>query len=266
VLHVLERPVLTYSGVMTAPPPPPPSREQRQALQKQLHEIKPSDTTIPVEHLLEEGDPTTAILQVAQERRCDLIVMGTHGRTGLGRLLMGSVAEQSVRKAPCPVLTVKLPQPLVPLSEPLVPATACKGTSIAEALGPAHAALLEDLRQLGEATRPESGEGLAELRARLSATQTHITEHFRFEEQNGYMDAVQKREPRLERAIQQLSEEHGQLAQSLAVLIEQAKAATSLDEPFREAVRQWIKRVREHEARENELVQDAFDLDIGAED
>jgi nucleotide-binding universal stress UspA family protein len=44
---------------------------------------------------------------VAKETGCDLIVMGTHGRTGLGRLLMGSVAETVLRKAPCPVLTVK---------------------------------------------------------------------------------------------------------------------------------------------------------------
>lgn len=40
---------------------------------------------------------------------CDLIVMGTHGRSGLSRLLMGSVAEGAIRKAPCPVLTVKIP-------------------------------------------------------------------------------------------------------------------------------------------------------------
>ncbi len=127
VLHVLERPLLTYTGVMTAPPPPPPSAEQRQAVQEQLHRIKPPDPAIGVEHLLEEGDPATAILQVAQERRCELIVMGTHGRTGLGRLLMGSVAEQVVRNAPCPVLTVRLPQRLVPPSEAPVPATAGRG-------------------------------------------------------------------------------------------------------------------------------------------
>jgi nucleotide-binding universal stress UspA family protein len=127
VLHVLERPLLTYTGVMTAPPPPPPSVEQRQAVQEQLHRIKPPDSAIVVEHLLEEGDPATAILQVAQERRCELIVMGTHGRTGLPRLLMGSVAEQIVRKAPCPVLTVRLPQRQAPPSEAPVPAPAGGG-------------------------------------------------------------------------------------------------------------------------------------------
>jgi nucleotide-binding universal stress UspA family protein len=59
---------------------------------------------------LEEGDPVTQILRIAGEENCELIVMGIHGRTGLGRLLMGSVAEQVVRRAPCPVLTVKMPQ------------------------------------------------------------------------------------------------------------------------------------------------------------
>jgi nucleotide-binding universal stress UspA family protein len=132
VLHVLERPLLAYSGVMTAPPPPGPSAEQRQSVQQQLLRIKPADPAIGVEHLLEEGDPATAILQVAQERECQLIVMGTHGRTGLGRLLMGSVAEQVVRKASCPVLTVKTPQRQVPPSEEHVTAPASKDAEAAK--------------------------------------------------------------------------------------------------------------------------------------
>src|SRR5262249_7353893 len=82
--------------------------------------------------------------------------------------------------------------------------------SIAESLTRAHAALLEDLRKLAEATRPPTSEELAELRARLGATRAHLAEHFRFEEQNGYMDVVRKREPRLERTIQQLAGEHRQ--------------------------------------------------------
>jgi len=51
---------------------------------------------------------------VAAEVDASLIVMGTHGRTGLGRLLMGSVAEQVVRRAACPVLTVTRPVPIPP--------------------------------------------------------------------------------------------------------------------------------------------------------
>jgi DNA-binding transcriptional ArsR family regulator len=140
------------------------------------------------------------------------------------------------------------------------------GSSVAEALSRAHAAVLEDLRKLEEASRGASPEGLAELRARLGGTHTHLSEHFRFEEQNGYMDTVRKREPRLERAIQLLAEEHGQLTRALDALLREAGTATSLDDTFREEVQGWVQRVRQHEARENDLVQDAFVLDIDAED
>lgn len=53
------------------------------------------------------GRPAEAIIRLAQERHVDLIVMATHGRTGLEHMLLGSVAEKVVRSAPCPVLTVK---------------------------------------------------------------------------------------------------------------------------------------------------------------
>lgn len=109
VLHVIEVPLLVYTGVMSGTPPPLPSAEERQAVMNQLKRIKPPDPTIYLEHQLEAGDPATAILQVAQERRSDLIVMGTHGRRGLGHLLLGSVAEQVLRGASCPVLTVRPP-------------------------------------------------------------------------------------------------------------------------------------------------------------
>src|SRR5207247_9050465 len=59
--------------------------------------------------ILLEGDAAKEIVELARDSQCDLIVMGTHGRTGLGRLLMGSVAEQVMRRAPCPVLTIKAP-------------------------------------------------------------------------------------------------------------------------------------------------------------
>ena len=56
-----------------------------------------------------EGHPADAIVRVAREEGADLIVMGTHGRTGLQHALLGSVAETVVRHAPCPVLTVRRP-------------------------------------------------------------------------------------------------------------------------------------------------------------
>src|SRR5262249_33247405 len=74
----------------------------------QLRKIQ-APAEVRVEHRLAEGDAAAEILRVARETNCDLVVMGTHGRKGLGRLLMGSVAEQVVRKAPCPVLTLKTP-------------------------------------------------------------------------------------------------------------------------------------------------------------
>jgi nucleotide-binding universal stress UspA family protein len=58
-----------------------------------------------------EGNAAPEILRVAEESHCDVIVLGTHGRTGLARLLLGSVAEQVVRRASCPVLMVKGPFP-----------------------------------------------------------------------------------------------------------------------------------------------------------
>ena len=53
------------------------------------------------------GAPVPTIVRVAESRGIDLIVMGTHGRRGMGHLLLGSVAERVVRLAPCPVLTVR---------------------------------------------------------------------------------------------------------------------------------------------------------------
>jgi nucleotide-binding universal stress UspA family protein len=96
----------------------------------QLEQIRPANPRIPVEHVLLEGDPATEIVRYARDTGIRLIVMGTHGRTGLGRLLMGSVAEMVMRKAPCPVLTVKLPggMPETP-SEPVAPARVAVGLS-----------------------------------------------------------------------------------------------------------------------------------------
>ena len=55
------------------------------------------------------GHPADAIVRLARERNVDVIVMATHGRTGLGHVILGSVAEKVMRLAPCPVLTVKRP-------------------------------------------------------------------------------------------------------------------------------------------------------------
>lgn len=72
-------------------------------------QYRPADPNIVVEQILVEGDPAAEIVRLAKEKAADIIVMGTHGRNGLGRLLLGSVAEAVLRMAPCPVLTLKTP-------------------------------------------------------------------------------------------------------------------------------------------------------------
>jgi nucleotide-binding universal stress UspA family protein len=77
------------------------------ALQKMLEQVRPSDANVRVRHCLLDGAPADAIVQLAAQEKADLIVMATHGRTGVMHVLMGSVAEAVVRNAECPVLTLK---------------------------------------------------------------------------------------------------------------------------------------------------------------
>ena len=84
-----------------------PDADELRAL---LAAVVPSDPAVPYEHWLLSGDPASQIVQLADDEHVDLIVMGTHGRTGLTRVLMGSVAEAVVRRAGCPVLTIKHPE------------------------------------------------------------------------------------------------------------------------------------------------------------
>src|SRR5579871_2034038 len=70
-----------------------------------LEAIQAAD--VEIRRALEEGDPAEQIVRFAQTHPCDVIVMGTHGRSGFNRFVMGSVAEEVIRLAPCPVLTLK---------------------------------------------------------------------------------------------------------------------------------------------------------------
>lgn len=71
-----------------------------------LEEIGKLADSIPVETTIEKGEPSSEIVEYARDHNCDTIVMGTHGRGGIDRLLLGSVAERVVRAAPIPVMTV----------------------------------------------------------------------------------------------------------------------------------------------------------------
>jgi nucleotide-binding universal stress UspA family protein len=103
VVHVYAPPPVYAPDGIAMPLP----QEEPAALQARLAALRPADERIPCEHRLLEGEPAEKILELAQQEHADLIVMGTHGTTGLARLLVGSVAESVLRKAPCPVLTVR---------------------------------------------------------------------------------------------------------------------------------------------------------------
>jgi nucleotide-binding universal stress UspA family protein len=82
-----------------------------------LQAIKAPSPRVTIEYRLLEGDPATVIAETAEETAADLVVMGTSGRTGFTRFVMGSVAEQVLRRAPCPVLTIRGVVP-VKMAEP----------------------------------------------------------------------------------------------------------------------------------------------------
>lgn len=103
IVHVEEHPLAYGGGEMYYGLVEPDS----EALRKMLYAVKPHDPKIPFEHRLLLGEPASAIVDLAEQEKVDMIVLATHGRTGLMRLLMGSTAEQIVRLATCPVLTVK---------------------------------------------------------------------------------------------------------------------------------------------------------------
>ena len=77
---------------------------------EELAESLRADHDCTITTHLKEGRPFLETINTARETNADLIVMGTHGRTGLAHMLIGSTAEKVVRMAPCPVLTVKHPE------------------------------------------------------------------------------------------------------------------------------------------------------------
>lgn len=104
VAHVKPLPTVVFGEFGVLPPEPP---ELPEALEQKLLQMLPEG--ISVDHRLLEGEPAQEIVRLAKETEADIIVMGSHGRTGFGRLVMGSVAEQVGRHATCAVLTVKQP-------------------------------------------------------------------------------------------------------------------------------------------------------------
>jgi len=88
------------------------THEAEQAEKKILNDllIEPLNPKVKVLRDVRKGRPHVEIIKYAKEHSIDLIIMGTHGRKPLPHLLLGSEAEQTVRKAPCPVLVVRHPE------------------------------------------------------------------------------------------------------------------------------------------------------------
>jgi hemerythrin len=124
-----------------------------------------------------------------------------------------------------------------------------------------HAALRQDLDRLPQAlsSPAEASRYLGELRA-------HLAQHFRCEEEGGYMAAVLQRKPQSERAVQRLLGEHRPMIEVLDVLVREATMVDQISDDFRRRVAEWAELLRRHEAEENVLVEDAFNQDIGTED
>jgi nucleotide-binding universal stress UspA family protein len=106
LLHVVDSlgpEQLTYRESLSADQP----SAYRQQLFDELRHVLPAGAHLHVDYVLSEEDPVTAILRTQADLGCDLVVLGTHGVSGVRRWFTGSVAEEVVRRAPCPVLVVK---------------------------------------------------------------------------------------------------------------------------------------------------------------
>ncbi|RLM59463.1 universal stress protein [Halobellus sp. Atlit-31R] len=84
-------------------------RERAEAVVEEVAE-RAADADVPVVTAIEPGIPDDVVVDYAADHDCDLVVMGTHGRTGLERYLLGSVTERTVRRSDVPVLTVRSPE------------------------------------------------------------------------------------------------------------------------------------------------------------
>jgi nucleotide-binding universal stress UspA family protein len=103
LLHVID-PRIQAAEMSVIIPITQPALDQ---LVKRLEDFTCESPDLKVDRLVTQGDIVDEILRVAREEHCGLIVMGTHGRKGLGRALLGSETENVLRRASCPVLAVR---------------------------------------------------------------------------------------------------------------------------------------------------------------
>ena len=112
LLHVVEDVQYLANAYMFDVPMMPSYSDMEESRSKELDEFierEVADSGVNVEKSIRHGRPFVEIIQAAREEEADLIVIATHGRGGLEHVLFGSTAEKVVRKAPCPVLSIRMP-------------------------------------------------------------------------------------------------------------------------------------------------------------
>ena len=120
-VHVVEPivPAVGYTGLAEPMPIADITDQLEDSAERELPRLAECEecSGLNVEEVIVHGDAAAEIVRVADERKVDLIVISSHGRTGFGRMIFGSTAEAVVRHAGCPVLVVKPPQEEEPGSE-----------------------------------------------------------------------------------------------------------------------------------------------------
>ena len=116
IVHVEEPPLAYGGGELYYGLPEPNSA----AIAAMLERVKPADPGVAFEHRMAMGNPADEIVQLARDEEASLIGLATHGRSGFSRLLMGSVAEVVVRRAPCPVLVYRQPIEKISAGQPVL--------------------------------------------------------------------------------------------------------------------------------------------------
>ena len=112
VLHVIEDIQYLANAYMFDVPVMPSFADIEQSRLKEMQEFIDrviTDPTVAIEKAIKRGRPFVEIIRAAREEEVDLIVIATHGRSGIEHVFFGSVAEKVVRKAPCPVLSIRMP-------------------------------------------------------------------------------------------------------------------------------------------------------------
>ena len=109
LLHIID--IRSFNDSLVAMSQQIPDKETLEQLRMKLLDCIPEDIRddMDVEATVIQGIPFAEIISTAKEKEIDMIVIGSHGRTGISHMMLGSVSEKVVRKAPCPVLTVRQP-------------------------------------------------------------------------------------------------------------------------------------------------------------